>query len=320
MKIIDQTPLIDEKGELGFAQRLQGMLQFGFNWPVELKAQQLIVSYFDRNLEKGYTLIRNQALGQSGIVIPMILVGYAGIFAINLTYLRGRYEAKGNEWNVESGNRFKPARENVIQKTATMARALTVFIERQGTKLPAPVEPVLIAAEPGLHIDTDSPAVKVLMSDGIRNFVGVLKSGAPAMRADVVLELVERITNPRPARATPTPTPAPAVTPRPSQPSPVQPQPEAQNVSRARAIFHAAEEAKPFDPDDFDFALADEDSEVRAKPPVRSEAVAVPSEPKRAARRVMGMTTIQLVVLGALALCLVCIAVVAFTYVIPSLT
>ena len=314
MKIIDQTPLIDEKGELGFTQRLQGMLQFGFNWPVELKAQQLIVNYFDRNLEKGYTLIRNQALGQSGIVIPMILVGYAGIFAINLTYLRGRYEAKGNEWNVESGNRFKPARENLIQKTATMARALTVFIERQGTKLPMPVEPVLIAAEPGLHIDTESPAVKVLMSDGIRNFVGVLKSGAPAMRADVALELVERITNPRPARANPAPTPAPAVTP------PVQPRPEAQNVSRARAIFHAAEEAKPFDPDDFDFALADEDSEVRAKPPVRSEAVALSSGPKRAARRIMGMTPIQLVVLAALALCLVCIAVVAFTYVIPSLT
>lgn len=320
MKIIDQTPFVNEKGELGFSQRLQGMLQFGFNWPAELKAQQVIANYFDRNFEKGYTLIRNQELGQSGIVIPMILIGSAGLFAINITYLRGRYEAKGNEWNVESGNRFKPARENLIQKTGTMARALTAFIERQGTKLPAPVEPVLIAAEPGLHIDTDSPAVKVLMSDGIRNFVGVLKSGAPALRADVVLELVERITNPRPARVKPAPTPTPASTPRPSQPPPPRSQPEVQNVSRARAIFNATEEAKPFNPDDFDFALANEESEVRAKPPVRSEAVAAPSEPRRAARRILGMTTIQLVVLAALALCLVCLAIVAFTYVLPNLT
>lgn len=320
MKIIDQTPLIDENGELGFSQRLQGMLQFGFNWPVELKAQQVIANYFDRNFEKGYTLIRNQTLGQSGIVIPMILVGSAGLFAINITYLRGRYEAKGNEWNVESGNRFKPARDNLIQKTGTMARALTVFIERQGTKLPVPVEPVLIAAEPGLHIDTDSPAVKVLMSDGIRNFVGVLKSGAPAMRADVVLELVERITNPRPARVKPAQTPTPASAPRPSQPPPPPPQPDVQNVSRARAIFSAAEEAKPFNPNDFDFALADEESKMQNIPPVRGEAVAAASEPRRAARRVMGMTMIQLVVLAALALCLVCIAIVAFTYVIPSLT
>jgi hypothetical protein len=40
MKIIDKTPLLNEKGELGIAQRLQGMLQFGFNWPNELQAQR----------------------------------------------------------------------------------------------------------------------------------------------------------------------------------------------------------------------------------------------------------------------------------------
>ncbi|GJQ52415.1 MAG: hypothetical protein HKUEN02_12620 [Anaerolineaceae bacterium] len=116
MKILDQTPLVDEKGELGFSQRLQGILQFGLNWPVELKAQQVIINYLDRNFEKGYTLIRNQALGQSGIVIPIILIGTAGIFAINITHLRGRYEAAGDQWNVESKNEYKPAHPNLIQE------------------------------------------------------------------------------------------------------------------------------------------------------------------------------------------------------------
>ncbi|MCI0524661.1 MAG: NERD domain-containing protein [Acidobacteria bacterium] len=316
MKIIDQTPFVDEKGELGFSQRLQGMLQFGFNWPAELKAQQVIANYFDRNLEKGYTLIRNQPLGQSGIVIPMILLGPAGVFVINITYLRGRYEAKGDQWNVESGNHFKPARENLIQKTAIMARALTAFIERQGVKLPVPVEPVLIAAEPGLHVDSDQPTVKVLMSDGIRTFVAGLKAGVPALRGDAVLEFVERITNPRPARVKPMQTPAPAVAPRPSQPPP---QPEAQNVSRARAIFNAAEEAKPFDPADFDFAMADGDSDSPSLPLVRGESVS-PSETSRASRRILGMTPIQVAILIAIALCFVCIVVAAFVYVIPSLS
>ena len=32
-----------------------------------------------------------------------------------------------------------------------------------------------------------------------------------------------------------------------------------QEVSRARAIFNASEEAKPFDPADFDFAMTDEE-------------------------------------------------------------
>ncbi|MCC6300708.1 MAG: NERD domain-containing protein [Anaerolineales bacterium] len=313
MKIIDQTPFIDEKGALGFSQRVQGMLQFGLNWASELKAQQVIANYFDRNIEKGYTLIRNQSLGQSGITIPMILVGSAGIFAINITYLRGRYEAKGNEWNVESGNQFKPARDNVIQKTATMARALTAYIERQGTKLPAPVEPVLIAAEPGLHIDTDSPAVKVLMSDGIRNFVGVLKSGASVMRADIVLELVERITNPRPARAKHSAdhVSTPAITPPPSQPPLPSRQPEPQNVSRARAIFSAAEDANPVNPNDFDFAMAEDESAVRALSQARGGSVS-PSGTKRA-RRILGMTLGQIAFLFAMILALVCIL-AAFGY------
>ncbi len=318
MKIIDQTPLVDEKGELSFSQRMQGMLQFGFNWPAELKAQQVMINYFERQLEKGYTLIRNQTLGQSGIIIPMILFGSAGLFAINITYLRGRYEAKGNEWNVESGNRFKPARENLIEKTAMMARALTVFIERQGVKLPVPVEPVLIAAEPGLHIDSDQPTVRVLMSDAIRTFVGSLKAGAPLLRADIVLDLVDRVVNPRPARAQVTPAPTPAVMPRPSQP-PLQPHAEAQSASRARAIFNAAEEVKPFDPSDFDFAIAEDESAMRAISSVHGEANSQ-SGPSRTPRRVMGMTSIQLVILVGLALCLVCILIAAFTYVIPNLT
>ena len=71
MKIIDKTPLLDEKGELGFVQRVQGMLQFGFNWPKELEAQKAIIAYFGRQLEKGYTLIRNMPLGESGIIVDV---------------------------------------------------------------------------------------------------------------------------------------------------------------------------------------------------------------------------------------------------------
>ncbi|HRQ32344.1 MAG TPA: hypothetical protein PLM89_04490, partial [Anaerolineales bacterium] len=39
------------------------------------------------------------------------------------------------------------------------------------------------------------------MSDGIRTFVTSLKSSAPVLRADIVLDLADRIVNPRQARA-----------------------------------------------------------------------------------------------------------------------
>ena len=139
MKIIDKTPLLDEKGNLGFTQQIQAVFRFGFNWAAELQAQKVVITFFDRNLEKGYTLIHNQTLGQSDIMIPIILLGPAGIFVINLIYLRGHYQAKGDSWNVQSGNQFKPAPVNLIHETARLARALQELIARQGVTLPAPV-------------------------------------------------------------------------------------------------------------------------------------------------------------------------------------
>ena len=304
MKIIDKTPLLDEKGDLGFTQRIQGMLQFGFNWPNELQAQKTIINFFDRSLEKGYTLIRNQTLGQSGIMIPMILLGPAGLFVINVTHLRGRYKAKGDSWNVESGNQFKPAPVNLIQVTSRMTRALQKFIERQGIKIPAPIESVLIAADPGLHIESLRPAVKVMMVDGIKSFVSGLTSGAPALRADAVLDLVERITNPRPPKEKTAPPPQ-MIAPPAQQPA-----------SRARAIFNASDEGKPFNAADFDFALAEEEVSSAALQGGSRQAASA-GESKRGSRRLLGMTIPQLMILVAIGLCLVCILVIGIGYLIP---
>ena len=197
MKIIDKTPLLDEKGNLGPIQRVQGMLQFGFNWPNELQAQNAIIKFFGGQLEKGFTLIHNMPLGESGIMIPIILLGSTGIYVIEITSLRGRYEAKGDAWNVESGNQYKPAPVNLIQRTVRMARALQAYIERQGVKLSVSIEPILIAGDPGLHIESVRPEIKVMMIDGIKSFVNGLATGKPVLRADLVLDYTERILNPR---------------------------------------------------------------------------------------------------------------------------
>jgi hypothetical protein len=307
MKIIDKTPLLDEKGELGFKQRLQGIFQFGFNWPNELQAQKAIINFFDRQLERGYTLIRNMTLGQSGITIPMILLGPAGIFAINVTHLKGRYEAKGGAWNVQSGDGYKPADVNLIQVTTRMARALQAFIERQGVNLPLDVEPVLIAAEPGLHIESVGSAVRVMMIDGIKSFVSGLSGGSPLLSPEAVYEYTERIVNPRsPKKEGVT---AQALQPRAGL---EQDEPAQQTVSRARAIFDASENLKPFDPADFEFAMADEESSTEG---VSSNLQASGSIQRTKGRRILGMTPPQLAVIAALALALVCIL-AAFAYLV----
>jgi hypothetical protein len=314
MKIIDKTPLVNEKGELAPAQRFQGMLKYGFNWPNELRDQKAIVTFFDRQLEKGYTLIRNMTLGASGITVPMILLGPAGIFVINLTHLRGRYEARGNAWSEESGTGFKPASPNLIQETARMATALKAWIERQGVKLPVPIEPVLIGANPGLHVESVKPSVRVLMIDGIKSFVTNLATVGRVLSAEAVHEFTERIINPRPLRkgsSIPAAMPAPAWEEEKTQPPP------GQQVSRARAIFDASEEAKPFDPSDFDFAMMDEEAAPDLLPSAPADDNASEALPSRAAgrRRVLGMTPGQLGIVAALVVTLLVIAAV-FVYLV----
>jgi len=312
MKIIDKTPLLDEKGELAMVQRVQGMLKYGFNWPNELQAQKAIITFFDRQLEKGYTLIRNMTLGASGIVVPIILLGPTGIYVIDVTFLRGRYEARGNAWNEEAGDGYKPAEVNLIQRTLRMANAVKKFIERQGVKLPSPIEPVLISGNPGMHIESVKPAIRVLMIDGIKSFVTGLSTAAIVLRPEAVHEFTERVVNPRPAKREATPG-IPAIAEEKTQPP--------QNVSRARAIFEATEDAKPFNPADFDFAMADEEAAMETMTPSAQESNPATSLPDATpqAQRILGMTPPQLAIVAVLAIVLLCILAV-FAYILFSPT
>lgn len=300
MKIIDKTPLVNEKGELDVPKRIQGMLKYGFNWPRELQDQKAIVTFFDRQLEKGYTLIRNIALGASGITVPMVLLGPAGIYVINITHLRGRYQAKGNSWNEESGNGFKPASVNVIQDTLRMASAVRAFIERQSVKLPVAIEPILIAANPGLHLEPEKPSVRVLLIDGIKSFVTGLSTANRVLSPEAVHELTERLVNPRPVVRKPVGVAAPM--PRPAWEEEKTQPPPSQQVSRARAIFDASEEAKPFDAADFDFAMLDEEPATDALSASQTDSTLADSPPAPAAprKRILGMTPAQLGILAAL--------------------
>jgi hypothetical protein len=307
MKIIDKTPLVNEKGELGLTQRIQGMLNYGFSWPRELETQKAIITYFDRQLQKGYTLIRNYTLGQSGITVPIILLGPTGIYVIQISYLRGRYEVKGDSWNEASGEGYKPAAVNQVQQTMRMAKAVRAFIERQGVKVPVDVEPVLIAGDPGLHIESVRPAIKVMMIDGIKSFVSNLVTGQPVLTTESLFEFTDRIMNPhfpKKAKAAPVLPPEPHLS--------DSDEPTVQEVSRARAIFNASQDLKPFNPADFDFAMDEEPSiDLTSLAPGSVESSPAESLPSSRPRikRFFGMTPAQLAVIVFLALALVCIVV-----------
>jgi hypothetical protein len=142
------------------------------------------------------------------------------------------------------------------------------------------------------------------MIDGVKSYVANLVTAQPALRPESVYEFTERLLNPRPVHRTTAPVAAALAEPAAAPIDPV--------AARAQAIFKASEEVKPFDPADFDFAIADDDLTLDAGSPMNApdapSIVETAPAPKPRRRRFLGMEIWQLVILGILALALVCIA------------
>jgi hypothetical protein len=95
-----------------------------------------------------------------------------------------------------------------------------------------------------------------------------------------------------------------------------EPQQPQQEVSRARAIFDASNEVQPFTPEGFDFAMAEEEAHAEISPAVQEPQPAQPGgRAKAKPQRVLGMTPLQLAVIGGLVLALFCILAI-FAYVV----
>jgi len=310
MKVIDKTPLQNDKGEIGLVERIQGTLKYGFSWYPELEAQKLIITQLDRALEKGFVLIRNFTLPGIEIIEPIILIGPSGVYVIYVTPLSGFYEAKGDQWNTVNNGRGTPAPINLMSRTARLAKALQVYIERQGVNLPNSIEPVLMASSPAMHIDSMRPAVRVVMSDAVKQFAASILQSRPILQTEFIHDLADRIISPRP-KAAPQPTPQAPV------PSPQAAADAAQPAaSRAQAIFHASEEATPLNPNDLGFAF-DEAPAPASVPQGHRETnpaqpLAQPNQKKP--QRIIGMTVPQLAILVGIFLCWVCIMALTIGY------
>ena len=318
MKVIDKTPLQNDKGQIGPLQRLQGTLEHGFQWYPELEAQQAVMAQLERVLEKGFTLLRNVTLGRSSITEPLILVGPPGVYVLYVTPLSGLYEARGDQWNEVRSGRSYPAGSNLMQRVARMARALQVFLERQGMTLPGPVEPVLVASSPAMHIDSVRPMARIVLSDAVRQFAASLVQARPILRPDQVSEIADRILTPRPKPAA-GPEPDELKTNElylpPSLRDDAAPVGEPQEApARARAIFHAAEQARPFDPADLNFAFDETAADAGEQVPEDLKETS-PSQPlKRRAPRA-AFNRRQWLLLGGIALVELCVL-AGFAYVV----
>jgi hypothetical protein len=255
MKVIDHTPFFSADGKISVLDQAKATMKLGAAWVQETQAQVGVLAALERGLDRKFTLLRNVTLPGLDISIPFILVGPTGVFAMYVTAARGMYRAKGDVWGTLAGNTFKPSGANLLTRTARMARAVQVYLQRQGYEGAGVVDAALLCADPGLHVDSVRPIVRVVQSDALERFAVSVAQARVALSPEAVAEIADRILTPRPAKSAEPATPTP-VAPAPEEdpyvpafalPGGEPPQPAAPPIQAASLGFDFKEEAAPKD-------------------------------------------------------------------------
>lgn len=207
MKIIDQTPFYNENGELSLTDRAKAIMEFGFGWFKEIEAQKAIIAVFEKVLDRNFTLLRNVTPPGLDARIPFIMVGPTGVFVMYITPVVGMFRAKGDQWGTVTGSTFKPVKPNLLTRTERMARAIQIFLQRQGYSEISNVEAVLLCADPTVTVDSLRPIVRVVMRDALERFAVSIAQARVQLSPETARSIVNRILKP----VAPTP-PQPAET------------------------------------------------------------------------------------------------------------
>ena len=193
MKILDKTPYRTETGEIDILGRVQGTLTHGLNWYARLQAQDVVIAILEKVLGEKYVLVRNVTLPDTEIEIPLVLVGPQGVFLINVMHERGVYRAKDDEWGTVRGEKFVPAAINQVKRTLKLGRVVQVYLERAGFKDLLVVDSILMSADPGTHIESTRPAVRIIMSDALERFAISINQGRAILSAEAIYGIVKTI-------------------------------------------------------------------------------------------------------------------------------
>jgi hypothetical protein len=225
MKTIDKTPFYKD-GKLSLIDRGKAIMQYGMGWFKEIEAQNQVIAVLDKNLDKNFTLLRNVVPPGLDATIPFILVGPTGVFIMNVTPLTGMFRAKGDEWGTVTGSTFKPEKPNLLTRTERMARAVQVFLQRQGFSDLTAVEAILLCSDPTVTVDSLRPIIRVIMRDALERFTVSVAQARIVLTPESARKIANRILNP-------------------VDPAPAQPEETAETIPNVSTIEHSEDPYVP---------------------------------------------------------------------------
>ena len=194
MIIRDFSPIPYQGGKLPITDLLKAILKYGWGWTADMQSQDIVVYYLMRTLDNSYTLLRNLSLPDTEVTIPFILVGPPGVTVFDNSPVSGIFRARENVWAVmnKRDGTFRPSKPNLVLRTTLITRAVDTYIVKKGFK-EISVDGVLVLTDPGAHVDTDRPEVRVVLVDGLDRVASQISSLPPVMDRESRYRLIQAI-------------------------------------------------------------------------------------------------------------------------------
>lgn len=191
MKIIDCSPEPQENIFTTKLKELWRSIRFGNSWREAELAKEKIIKYLQGVLNNRFFMLLEVQLEGYEEPIPVIIVGPTGIQVINISAVQGVFRGKEDSWQEldTRKNQYVPAKPNLISRTAGMARSIETYFERRGFALGT--EPALIFTSPGIHVELESPKVRVILADSLQRFVNQLVQGELVLDSAEVQNIVD---------------------------------------------------------------------------------------------------------------------------------
>lgn len=175
MRLIEPTKKAVQKDSYQkIIAQINTILPFGKS---EEHAEDAIIAHFMRGLDNRFVMLRNLPMEGTKEKFPPILIGPTGFVMLNLSAAGGDYRAKEESWweMNKTTHRFGPGRPNLIKQTQEYAQRLAGLLDKHQKTHP-PIIPVLIFVNPGVHLETSNPAIRLVRMDGVESLIGSLLS------------------------------------------------------------------------------------------------------------------------------------------------
>lgn len=197
MKLIDCTAEYARRGQGKSLDGILGSLKLGRGWSHDPEAESVVIAAFQRMVGNKFFMLRKVAIKGLDGLIPLVLVGPPGVWMLYPSALRGVYRANGETWEKidERHQSYKAASENFITKAVQMAEALQDYLRSQGVQY-SPVVPVLIFTNPGIHVETLRPVVRIVLIDALDRFISGVTQGRLVNDQEQVESMVNLLTSP----------------------------------------------------------------------------------------------------------------------------